>query len=74
MEPHENQEKEHDSTKLDLNELGISFDRPQKEISDECSTESEGITLGDKRETTSKPVLEDLGEFTSFPCSFFLLS
>ncbi|XP_073299130.1 switch 2 [Primulina huaijiensis] len=61
VEPHENQEKEHDSTKLDLNELGISFDRPQKEILDECSTESEGLTLGDKRETTSTPVLEDLG-------------
>ncbi|XP_073061111.1 LOW QUALITY PROTEIN: switch 2 [Primulina eburnea] len=61
VEPHEDQEKEHDSTKLDLNELGISFDHPQKEILDECSTESEGITLGDKRETTSTPVLEDLG-------------
>ncbi|XP_073151388.1 switch 2 [Henckelia pumila] len=61
VELHENQEKVHDSTKLDLTELGISFDRPQKEISDECSTESVGNEPKDKRETTLKPVLEDLG-------------
>ncbi|KZV14936.1 switch 2 [Dorcoceras hygrometricum] len=72
VEPHENQEKEHYSTKLDLSELGISFDHPQKEMLDECATESVGNEPDkDKRETTLNPGLDDLGEFTHFPCNFF---
>lgn len=65
VESHEKGIGDINSAKIDLGDLGIDFDTSHKDRADEHTVRSANDELKHDGKTAVKPVLDDLGEFSS---------